>query len=54
MATQATLAALAKLTGLREGVLAPDFYDPSLNPLYRDLLRRQMHDGAEPELARVA
>jgi transposase len=27
------------LDNLREGVLAPDFYDPSLNPLYRDLLQ---------------
>jgi hypothetical protein len=28
---------------LREGVLAPDFYDPEFNPLYRDVLR---HHGA--------
>ena len=27
------------LDNLREGVLAPDFYDPTLNPLYRDLLQ---------------
>jgi transposase len=27
------------LDNLREGVLAPDTYDPSVNPLYRDLLR---------------
>jgi transposase len=27
------------LDNLREGVLAPDVYDPSLNPLYRDLLQ---------------
>ncbi|MBV8068861.1 MAG: IS21 family transposase [Acidobacteriaceae bacterium] len=27
------------LDNLREGVLAPDTYDPSLNPLYRDVLR---------------
>jgi hypothetical protein len=26
------------LDNLREGVLVPDIYDPSLNPLYRDLL----------------
>jgi transposase len=26
------------LDNLREGVLAPDFYDPTLNPLYRDML----------------
>ena len=26
------------LDNLREGVLAPDIYDPSLNPLYRDVL----------------
>jgi len=26
------------LDNLREGVLSPDFYDPSLNPLYRDVL----------------
>ncbi len=27
------------LDNLREGVLTPDVYDPSLNPLYRDVLR---------------
>jgi hypothetical protein len=26
------------LDNLREGVLSPDFYDPTLNPLYRDML----------------
>ena len=26
------------LDNLREGVLAPDIYDPTLNPLYRDVL----------------
>jgi transposase len=26
------------LDNLREGVLTPDIYDPTLNPLYRDLL----------------
>jgi hypothetical protein len=26
------------LDNLREGVVAPDIYDPSLNPLYRDVL----------------
>ncbi|HEY6370951.1 MAG TPA: IS21 family transposase [Candidatus Sulfotelmatobacter sp.] len=31
------------LDNLREGVLAPDFYDPTLNPLYRDVLQ---HYGA--------
>lgn len=31
------------LDNLREGVLAPDVYDPTLNPLYRDLLS---HYGA--------
>jgi transposase len=31
------------LDNLREGVLAPDIYDPSINPLYRDLL---CHYGA--------
>ena len=31
------------LDNLREGVLAPDIYDPALNPLYRDLLQ---HYGA--------
>jgi transposase len=31
------------LDNLREGVLAPDIYDPALNPLYRDVLR---HYGA--------
>ena len=29
---------LVVLDNLREGVLAPDIYDPVLNPLYRDLL----------------
>ena len=27
------------LDNLREGVLAPDLYDPALNPLYRDVLQ---------------
>jgi transposase len=31
------------LDNLREGVLTPDIYDPSLNPLYRDVLQ---HYGA--------
>jgi transposase len=31
------------LDNLREGVLTPDIYDPSLNPLYRDVLK---HYGA--------
>src|SRR5215831_6734536 len=31
------------LDNLREGVLAPDIYDPLLNPLYRDVLK---HYGA--------
>jgi len=31
------------LDNLREGVLVPDVYDPTLNPLYRDVLR---HYGA--------
>jgi transposase len=26
------------LDNLREGVLSPDFYDPGLNPLYREVL----------------
>ena len=26
------------LDNLREGVLSPDFYDPGVNPLYRDVL----------------
>jgi transposase len=29
---------LVVLDNLREGVLAPDIYDPCLNPLYRDVL----------------
>jgi transposase len=33
------------LDNLREGVLTPDIYDPSLNPLYRDVLR---HYGTVP------
>ena len=31
------------LDNLREGVLVPDIYDPTLNPLYRDVLA---HYGA--------
>ena len=31
------------LDNLREGVIAPDIYDPTLNPLYRDVLK---HYGA--------
>jgi transposase len=31
------------LDNLREGVLSPDIYDPTLNPLYRDVLQ---HYGA--------
>src|SRR6185437_2020237 len=30
------------LDNLREGVLAPDIYDPALNPLYKDLLQHTM------------
>ncbi len=30
---------LVVLDNLREGVLKPDFYDPVLNPLYRDVLK---------------
>ena len=30
---------VAILDNLREGVLKPDIYDPTLNPLYRDMLR---------------
>jgi transposase len=39
------------LDNLREGVLAPDIYDPSLNPLYRDVLQ---HYGTVPLPCRVA
>ncbi len=38
------------LDNLREGVLTPDVYDPTLNPLYRDMLR---HYGAVPLPCRV-
>jgi transposase len=38
------------LDNLREGVLTPDIYDPTLNPLYRDILR---HYGATPLPCRV-
>lgn len=30
---------VAVLDNLREGVLKPDIYDPTMNPLYRDMLR---------------
>jgi transposase len=30
---------VAVLDNLREGVLKPDIYDPTVNPLYRDMLR---------------
>jgi hypothetical protein len=39
------------LDNLREGVLAPDIYDPTLNPLYCDVLQ---HYGAVPLPCRVA
>src|SRR5450432_2266214 len=39
------------LDNLREGVLTPDIYDLTLNPLYRDVLR---HYGAVPLPCRVA
>jgi transposase len=39
------------LDNLREGVLAADIYDPTLNPLYRDVLQ---HYGALPLPCRVA
>lgn len=38
------------LDNLREGVLAPDIYDPSFNPLYRDVLA---HYGAVALACRV-
>jgi len=38
------------LDNLREGVLAPDIYDPTLNPLYRDVLQ---HYGVVPVACRV-
>jgi transposase len=38
------------LDNLREGVLTPDIYDPTLNPLYRDMLR---HYGAVPLPCRI-
>src|SRR5215472_9810111 len=41
---------LVVLDNLREGVLAPDFYDPTLNPLYRDVLQ---HYGAVAMPCRV-
>ena len=39
------------LDNLREGVVTPDIYDPTLNPLFRDVLR---HYGATPLPCRVA
>jgi len=39
------------LDNLREGVLTPDIYDPTLNPLYRDVLR---HYNIVPLPCRVA
>jgi transposase len=38
------------LDNLREGVLTPDIYDPTVNPLYRDMLK---HYGAVPLPCRV-
>ncbi|MBA3257070.1 MAG: DDE-type integrase/transposase/recombinase [Pyrinomonadaceae bacterium] len=38
------------LDNLREGVLTPDIYEPTLNPLYRDLLA---HYGAVAMPCRV-
>lgn len=39
------------LDNLREGVLVPDIYDPTLNPLYRDVLA---HYGAVALTCRIA
>src|SRR4051794_13319805 len=39
------------LDNLREGVLTPDIYDPTINPLCRDVLQ---HYGAVPLPSRVA
>ena len=39
------------LDNLREGVLAPDIYDPTINPLYRDVLQ---HYKVVPLPCRVA
>jgi hypothetical protein len=39
------------LDNLREGVLAPDIYDPTINPLYRDVLK---HYGTVPLPCRAA
>ena len=39
------------LDNLREGVLNPDIYDPTLNPLYRDMFSG--HYGAAPLPCRV-
>jgi transposase len=39
------------LDNLREGVLTPDIYDPTINPLYRDVLQ---HYGVVPLPCRVA
>lgn len=39
------------LDNLREGVLSPDIYDPTINPLYRDVLK---HYGTVPLPCRVA
>jgi len=38
------------LDNLKEGVLTPDFYDPKLNPLYRDVLA---HYGVVPLPCRI-
>ena len=42
---------IAVLDNLREGVLSADFYDPGLNPLYRDVLA---HYGVTPCRAKCA
>jgi len=39
------------LDNLKEGVLTPDIYDPTLNPLYKDLLK---HYGAVALVCKVA
>ena len=39
------------LDNLREGVLTPDIYDPTINPLYRDVLQ---HYKVVPLPCRVA
>src|SRR5271170_3344760 len=45
---------LVVLDNLREGVLTPDIYEPTLNPLYRDVLRSPLPGAQSATAAELA